>query len=138
MTRFLLKRLLNMVPLIIGITFLSFLVMSLAPGNFLSNLKLNPAISPQVIRQMEAQFGLDQPLLVRYARWLWQLLHLNLGISMSYRVNVTSLIASRAFNTMVLAAASMVFAWIVNQRTPFTRMYFVPFSSTRKPAACNG
>ena len=103
MARFLLKRLLNMIPLIIGITFLSFLVMSLAPGNFLSNLKLNPAISPQVIRQMEAQFGLDQPLLVRYARWLWQLLHLNLGISMSYRVNVTSLIASRAFNTMVLA-----------------------------------
>ena len=55
-----------MIPLIIGITFLSFLVMSLVPGNFLSNLKLNPAISPQVIHQMEAQFGLDQPLLVRY------------------------------------------------------------------------
>ena len=51
MARFLTKRLLNMVPLIIGITFVSFLVMSLAPGNFLTNLKLNPAISPQVIHQ---------------------------------------------------------------------------------------
>ena len=74
MARFLIKRLLNMIPLIIGITFLSFLVMSLAPGNFLTNLKLNPAISPQVIRQLEAQFGLDQPILVRYAKWLWQVL----------------------------------------------------------------
>ena len=46
MARFLIKRLLNMIPLIIGITFLSFLVMSLVPGNFLTNLKLNPAISP--------------------------------------------------------------------------------------------
>ena len=55
-----------MIPLIIGITFMSFLAMSLVPGNFLSNLKLNPHISPQVIHQMEAQFGLDQPLLVRY------------------------------------------------------------------------
>src|SRR6266404_6193233 len=97
MARFLIKRLLNMIPLIIGITFLSFLVMSLAPGNFLTNLKLNPAISPQVIRQLEAQFGLDQPILVRYGKWLWQVLHLNLGLSMSYRVNVTSLIAARAF-----------------------------------------
>ena len=113
MTRFLIKRLLNMVPLIVGITFLSFLVMSLAPGNFLTNLKLNPAISPQVIHQMEAQFGLDQPLLTRYAKWLWQLLHLNLGMSMSYRVNVTSLIAARAFNTVILALASMIFAWVV-------------------------
>ena len=113
MARFLIKRLLNMIPLIIGITFLSFLVMSLAPGNFLTNLKLNPAISPQVIRQLEAQFGLDQPILVRYAKWLWQVLHLNLGLSMSYRVNVTSLIAARAFNTVILALASMVFAWAV-------------------------
>src|SRR5271169_1151052 len=113
MARFLIKRLLNMVPLIIGITFLSFLVMSLAPGNFLTNLKLNPAISPQVIRQMEAQFGLDQPLLARYAKWLWQVLHLNLGMSMSYRVGVTSLIAARAFNTVILALASMIFAWVV-------------------------
>ena len=113
MARFLIKRLLNMIPLIIGITFLSFLVMSLAPGNFLTSLKLNPAISPQVIRQMEAQFGLDQPLLTRYAKWLWQVLHLDLGMSMSYRVNVSSLIAARAFNTVILALASMIFAWVV-------------------------
>ncbi len=113
MARFLVNRLLNMIPLLLGITFLSFLVMSLVPGDYLSSLKLNPQISPEVIRQMEAQFGLDQPLLVRYGRWLWEALHLNFGVSLAYRVSVTDLIASRALNTVILSASSMAFAWLL-------------------------
>ena len=46
MARFLVKRLLIMIPLILGITFISFLAMSLVPGNFVSNLALDPQISP--------------------------------------------------------------------------------------------
>jgi peptide/nickel transport system permease protein len=113
MARFLVKRLLNMIPLIIGITFLSFLIISMVPGDFLSNLKMNPTVSPQMIREMESQFGLDRPLLVRYLKWLWAALHLDFGISLAYRVNVTWLIASRAWNTMILAACSMLFAWVL-------------------------
>jgi len=111
MARFLIRRLIHMIPLLVGITFISFLVMSLVPGNFLSNLQMNPSISPEVIRQMEAQFGLDQPLLLRYAKWLWAVMHLNLGISLAYRVSVASLIGSRALNTIILSLASMIFAW---------------------------
>ncbi|MGH7814772.1 MAG: ABC transporter permease [Candidatus Binataceae bacterium] len=113
MSRFLFRRLLNMIPLLVGITFISFLAMSLAPGDFLSSLKLDPRISPQVIRQMRAEFGLNRPLPVRYVKWLWGVLHLNLGISLEYRVPVTSLIWARAFNTIVLSACSMVFAWAI-------------------------
>ena len=102
-----------MIPLILGITFLSFLVMSLVPGDFLSQLRMNPQISPEVIRQMQAEFGLDQPLLVRYFKWLWAVFHLNLGVSMAYRVPVIGLISSRAFNTVVLAAASMLLSWLL-------------------------
>ncbi|MGD0075194.1 MAG: ABC transporter permease [Candidatus Binataceae bacterium] len=111
MGRFLLKRLLNMIPLIIGVTFLSFLVMSLVPGDYMSSLKLNPSISPQVIHQLEAEFGLDQPLPVRYFKWLWAALHLDFGISLAYRVSVVHLIGARALNTVILSAASMIFAW---------------------------
>src|SRR6266446_6633152 len=100
-----------MIPLLIGITFLSFLVMSMVPGDFMSNLKMNPSISPAIIHQMEVEFGLDQPLVVRYAKWLWAALHLDLGISLSYRISVVTLIGSRAFNTVVLALASMIFSW---------------------------
>lgn len=111
MIRFLLRRLLLMIPLIIGITFVSFCAMALVPGNFVSNLAMDPRISPAVIKQMEAQFGLDQPLLIRYCRWFWQVLHLNLGISLAYRVDVTGLIAARALNTAILSIASMLFSW---------------------------
>jgi peptide/nickel transport system permease protein len=102
-----------MIPLIIGITFISFAAMSLVPGNFVSSLALDPRISPAVIKQMEAEFGLDQPLLIRYLRWLWQVMHLNLGVSLAYRVNVSSLIGSRAVNTVILAIASMFLSWVM-------------------------
>ena len=102
-----------MLPLIIGITFISFCAMSLVPGNFLTGLAMNPQISPQVIKQMEAEFGLNQPLLVRYLRWLWQVVHLNFGVSLQYRVGVTALISSRALNTVILSVASMLFTWLL-------------------------
>ena len=102
-----------MIPLIIGVTFLSFLVMSLVPGDYMSSLKLNPSISPQIIHQMEAEFGLDRPLIVRYLKWLWAALHLDLGISLAYRVSVVHLIGSRALNTVILAASSMLFSWML-------------------------
>ncbi len=113
MGRFLIRRLVNMIPLLIGITFLSFLVMALVPGDFFTSLKMNPQISPLVIKQMEAEFGLDQPLLVRYFKWLWSVMHLDLGVSLAYHVNVTSLIASRAVNTIILSAAAMLFSWVL-------------------------
>jgi peptide/nickel transport system permease protein len=111
MLRFVARRLLQMVPLLVGITFLSFVVVDLAPGDFFSTLRLNPSISPDLIRQMEAEFGYGQPLLVRYARWVWRVLHLDLGMSIAYRVAVLDLIASRALNTLILAVTSMAFTW---------------------------
>jgi peptide/nickel transport system permease protein len=111
MLRFVARRLLQMIPLLIGITFLSFVVVDLAPGDFFSTLRLNPSISPDVIRQMEAEFGYGQPLPVRYGRWVWRVLHLDLGTSIAYRVAVLDLITSRALNTLILAVASMIFTW---------------------------
>ncbi|HVN88394.1 MAG TPA: ABC transporter permease [Candidatus Binataceae bacterium] len=113
MVRFLIRRLLLMIPLIVGITFISFCAMSLVPGNFVSNLAMDPRIPPAVIKQMEAQFGVDRPLLVRYFTWFWDVLHLNLGVSFAYRVDVTNLIAARALNTVILSVASMLFSWLL-------------------------
>ena len=66
MLGYLLRRLLHMIPLLLGITFLAFLVIDLAPGDYFSTLKMNPSISPQVIHDMEVQFGYGDPLLLRY------------------------------------------------------------------------
>jgi peptide/nickel transport system permease protein len=100
-----------MVPLLLGITFLSFIVIDLAPGDFFATLRMNPSISPDVIREMEAEFGYGEPLLVRYGRWVWRAMHLDLGMSIAYRVGVLDLIGSRAINTLILAVASMAFTW---------------------------
>ncbi|MDT8318084.1 MAG: ABC transporter permease [bacterium] len=111
MPRFILNRLMHMIPLLFGITFLSFCIISLAPGDYLSTLKMNPQISEETIRRLEADFGLDKPLYLQYIKWLWQILHLNFGDSIAYRVDVLSLIMSRAFNTIILSVASIVFSW---------------------------
>lgn len=111
MGRFVLKRLAHMVPLLFGITFLSFVIISLAPGDYLTTLKMNPQISEDTIHRLEQEFGLDKPVYIQYLKWLWQILHLNFGDSIAYRIDVLSLILSRTFNTVILSAASIVFAW---------------------------
>ncbi|MFI5367029.1 MAG: ABC transporter permease [Candidatus Binatia bacterium] len=111
MAGYLLRRVLHMIPLLLGITFLAFLIIDLAPGDYFSTLKMNPSISPEVIHQMEVQFGYGDPLLLRYAKWLWRALHLDLGVSVAYRVRVIDLIAARAGNTVILALASMLVTW---------------------------
>ena len=111
MTRFVLRRVLYMIPLVLGITFVVFVLMDLTPGSYFAQLKMNPSIAPETIAALEREFGYGDPLLVRYGKWVWQVMHLDLGLSLAYRVNVTDLIAMRAFNTMLLAAASIAFAW---------------------------
>jgi peptide/nickel transport system permease protein len=66
MLRYLTRRLLHMIPLLLGITFLAFLVIGLAPGDYFSALRMNPSISPQLITELERQFGYGDPLVLRY------------------------------------------------------------------------
>jgi peptide/nickel transport system permease protein len=113
MGAFLLRRLLHMIPLLLGITFLAFVVIDLAPGDYLSQLKMNPAIQPETIAELEREFGFGEPLLVRYAKWLWRVLHLDFGLSLQYRVPVFDLIGARAFNTLLLATTTMVVTWLL-------------------------
>lgn len=111
MAAYLLRRVVHMIPLLLGITFLAFLVIDLAPGDYFSTLKMNPSISPETIREMERQFGYGDPLVLRYGKWLWRVLHFDLGTSVSYRVNVIDLIGARVTNTVILSLASMLVTW---------------------------
>ncbi len=111
MLGFLLRRVLHMIPLLLGITFLTFLIVDLAPGDFFAQLRMNPSIAPEMITAMEREFGYGSPLVVRYGRWLWRALHFDFGVSLAYRVAVTDLIGMRALNTIILTGASIVFAW---------------------------
>ena len=72
---FLIRRLLVMVPLLIGITFIVFAVMAFVPGDPFAEMRMNPSFSPDTVAALEREFGFGQPLLVRYAKWLWQAMH---------------------------------------------------------------
>ncbi len=100
-----------MIPLLLGITFFSFLIISLAPGDFLTAMSQNPQITAETIAEMRAKFGLDRPWYIQYLRWIWNILHLDFGYSFANQVPVFTLIAQRLNNTLLLALSAAFFAW---------------------------
>ncbi|ADU96425.1 ABC transporter permease [Thermovibrio ammonificans] len=113
MLRYLLKRLLQMVPLVIGMTFISFVVIKLAPGDFLTRLELNPSYSKETIQELRRLYGLDQNIFVQYLHWLKNALVFNLGYSFAYHKPVLSLIEERLLNTLELTVTSFVLSWLL-------------------------
>ena len=111
MPRYIVRRLLQVIPLLFAITLLSFAVMQLAPGNYLDTLRGQPTISPQTIERLTKDFGLDQPWYVQYWRWLWNALHGNFGYSFTYKIPIFTLIGQRLYYTFILAFWSSVIAW---------------------------
>src|SRR5690606_28514147 len=109
----------NIIPLLIGISFLSFSIMYLPPGDFLGELRLNPQVSAETIEMMRAHYGSDRPLLVQYWMWFneafprpgnWSV---NLGRSFQFHTPVTPLIGFYAFNTLLLSVSSALLAWLI-------------------------
>ncbi|MBI4650941.1 ABC transporter permease [Candidatus Desantisbacteria bacterium] len=113
MREFIIKRLLRMIPILFGITFISFFVIQLAPGDYFTSLSMNPQISPATLEKMRIQFGLNKPWIVQYFKWVWNLIHLNFGESFIYHVPVITLIKQRLFNTFILSTTAIIFSWLI-------------------------
>jgi peptide/nickel transport system permease protein len=108
-----LRRALRAVLLLFGVSVLCFLFTEMAPGSFFDEMRLNPQISPETISALRARYGLDQPLLVRYSRWVAAVAHGDLGFSIAYNAPVAPLLWSRALNTLLLAATALLLTWII-------------------------
>lgn len=114
MKTFILKRLLAAVPLLAAVTFLTSTLMVLSPGNFLDELRLNPAVSPDYIARMEEKYHLNsENIFERYWYWLLPALKGDLGLSYVYKAPVASLIGERVFNTLLLTGSALVFSWLL-------------------------
>lgn len=100
-----------MIPLLLGVSLLTFLLMAISPGNYFTALQQNPQISPETVHQLEAQFQLDKPWYVQYVYWLKNVLEGNFGYSMAYKIPATSLIMARLWNTFVLSFWALIIAW---------------------------
>ena len=112
MRTFILRRLLQIVPLLIGISAITFLLLQLAPGDFLNTMAENPGISPESIQAMRVRFGLDQPWYVQYALYLKNVfLHLDFGESFSRHEPVFRVLWEGMLNTLLLASAAALVTW---------------------------
>jgi peptide/nickel transport system permease protein len=112
MRTYVLRRLLQIIPLLLGISALTFLLLQLAPGDFLNTMAENPAISTQTLEAMRRQFGLDQPWYVQYGLYLKNLfLRFDFGESFSRHQPVFKVLREGLFNTLLLASASAVITW---------------------------
>lgn len=111
MTRYIIKRLLIAIPVLIGITMLDYLIMSLA-GSPLTMMQ-GPRVSQAAVEARAIQLGLTQPAYIQYFTWLTQLLHGNWGYSIKTYQPVYDMIAQNLGPTLLLVGTSMVLGFVI-------------------------
>ena len=112
MRTYVLRRLLQVLPLLFGITALTFLLLQLAPGDFLNQMAENPSISAETIEAMRHRFGLDQPWYVQYLLYLKNLVFkFDFGESFSRHQPVFTVLREGLLNTLLLASAAAIVTW---------------------------
>ena len=107
---YIIRRVLIAVPSLLGISLILFTVLALAPGDPFEELATNPNIPPEVRANLRAKFGIDDPLLVRYLRWLMAMAQGDWGFSFASRVNVDTLILQRVPTTLFVIGSSQILA----------------------------
>jgi len=113
MSKYVVRRLLIAVPVLFGISVVLFSVLALAPGDPFEELATNANVPAEVAQRLRAQFGLDDPLPVRYVRWLVSMLRGNWGFSFQSRVDVDELILQRLPVSLFVLGAAYVLALAV-------------------------
>ncbi len=113
MLKYIIKRILISIPLLFGISLLTFVLIQATPGNFFDTLKLDPQISTETIAHYEKLYYLDKPLIEQYFHWLKNLLHFDLGYSFYYNCPVSKVISTRLFNTFILSLSALLATWLI-------------------------
>ncbi|TYL81265.1 ABC transporter permease [Bradyrhizobium cytisi] len=117
MLRFIAKRLLWMVPSLIVVSFLAFVLIQLPPGDYVTTFIATLAASNEVVDQttaadLRARFGLDQPMIIQYLKWISGiLLHGDFGLSFEWQQPVSNLIWERMALTLVLTFSTLLATW---------------------------
>jgi len=109
---YIIKRVLQAIPLLFIISIMSFVMLKLAPIDPLAYLRANPAISAAAIKAEEQRLGLDKPAPMQYFIWLRNLLQGDLGVSTTGG-SVAVLLMQRAGNTLLLGVLTVFFTWLI-------------------------
>ena len=115
---FALRRMLVMIPILLIVSLITFTVIKLPPGDFLTTYLANMALTGESalveqVEQLRVHYGLDQPFFIQYGRWIGGMLKGDLGYSLLYQRPVSALIGERLGLTTAIAILALICAWIV-------------------------
>lgn len=113
MTRYIIRRLLQAIPLLFVISVIVFALIQVSPNNPLSAMQNNPNISPEDLLRLENEYGLHDPLPLKYSKWLGQTVTGNWGDSFVTHRPVLTEISERLPNTLYLSGLAFVFALVI-------------------------
>jgi peptide/nickel transport system permease protein len=112
MARYIVRRVLFIIPVALLVSFITFMIIHLVPGDP-ARVLLGEYATPQALAALRRQLGLDKPLLVQFALWFWQVLHGNLGQSIQLQQPVLQAIEQRLPVTAELGVAALLFSLIL-------------------------
>lgn len=129
--KYIIKRILQTIPLLIMVSLISFFIIRLSPVDPLAELKLNPSVSPATVERERQRLGLDKPIIVQYGKWACSFVQGDLGVT-STGEKVSQKLKERIPNTLLLTSIVILLTWLVgvplgiiaavNWKTPFDRI----------------
>lgn len=112
MKQYIIRRLLQMIPTMIGITILVFAITALVPGDYITSQQ-NPNMTAEKAQQLREIYGLDKDPVQRYFIWVGNMLTGNMGDSLQHKRPVMDVIGDYVWNSFIIAFFSMIFSWII-------------------------
>lgn len=118
MLAYVFRRILVMIPVLLIISVICFIIVELPPGDFLTSYIAQLVESGERIEQTQVAalmklYGLDQPVYIRYLKWIWAFLHGQFGYSYRWHKPVRELIEMRLLWTILIASSALLFSWAV-------------------------
>lgn len=128
---YILKRILQTIPLLIIVSIVSFFIIRLSPVDPLAELRLNPSVSKETLQRETERLGLDKPIIVQYGKWAKSFVKGDLGVTSNGEL-VSVKLKERIPNTLLLTVIVIFLTWVVgvplgiaaalNWKTPFDRL----------------
>ena len=110
---YVLRRLLHAALLLVGVSILTFAFTELAPGDYYTEMRVDPSIPPETVEALRQKAGFDRPLPARYAAWAASVLRGDFGYSLAYAGPVAPLVKERLGATLLLAGSATLLAWLL-------------------------
>ena len=111
--RYVWRRLGHAVLVLVGVSFLTFVLAAAAPGSLVDELRLDPRVSPETIEAMRVRYGVNDAVPAQYLRWLESVARGELGFSIAYNGPVGPLLWPRVRNTLLLTVPAMLLSWLI-------------------------